>query len=176
MVGPLIYASCGTLQNRLEHVFRAIIEACSPLDIQTVIALGKDALSPEGFGTVPENILLVPYAPQNELLRRANLCILHAGLNTTLDCLENGVPMVAIPIASEQPGIAMRITHLGAGTVIPLSEVNTASVGAAVRTVLTDPTYREAAQTAAREIAKLNPTTEAVRIIEQVLASILTDA
>jgi UDP:flavonoid glycosyltransferase YjiC (YdhE family) len=104
----LIYASCGTLQNRLENVFRTIIEACARLDAQTVIALGKDALPPEVFGEVPENTILVPYAPQTELLRRADLCILHAGLNTTLDCLEVAVPMIAIPIASEQPGIAMR--------------------------------------------------------------------
>ncbi len=173
---PLIYASCGTLQNRLEHVFSAIIEACAPLDAQTVVALGKDALSPEDFGAVPANVLLVPYAPQTELLRRASLCILHAGLNTTLDCLENGVPMVAIPIASEQPGIAMRIARLGAGTVVPLAESNAATVGAAVQEVLTHDTYREAAQAAAREIAKLTPTAEAVRIVEQVLASTLTNA
>jgi zeaxanthin glucosyltransferase len=173
---PLIYASCGTLQNRLEHVFRAIIEACAPLDAQVVIALGKDALSPESFGTVPANIKLVPYAPQAELLRRASLCILHAGLNTTLDCLENGVPMVAIPVASEQPGIAMRIAHLGAGTVVPLAEVSAVSLSTAIQTVLTEPTFREASQSAAREIAKLHPTTAAVRVIEQVLAAPLARA
>ncbi len=173
---PLIYASCGTLQNRLEHVFRAIIEACAPLDAQVVIALGKDALSPESFGTVPNNIKLVPFAPQTELLRRASLCILHAGLNTTLDCLEKGVPMVAIPIASEQPGIAMRIAHLEAGTVVPLADVNASTVGAAVQTVLTDPKYRDAAGKAAAESAKLNPTAHATRIIEQVLSSVLTSA
>jgi zeaxanthin glucosyltransferase len=167
---PLIYASCGTLQNQLEHVFQAIIEACAPLEAQTVIALGKDALSPEAFGAAPTNIKLVPYAPQTELLLRASLCILHAGLNTTLDCLENGVPMIAIPIASDQPGAAMRIAHLGVGIVLPLAEVNATSIGAAVHTVLTQPTYREAAQSAVREIAKLHPATEAVRIIEQVLA------
>jgi zeaxanthin glucosyltransferase len=173
---PLIYASCGTLQNRLEHVFRAIIDACAPLDAQLVIALGKDALSPESFGPLPANIKLLPYTPQAELLRRASLCILHAGLNTTLDCLENGVPMVAIPIASEQPGIAMRIAHLGAGTVVPLAEVSAARLGTAIQTVLNQPSYREAAQSAAREIATLRPTTAAVRVIEQVLASALASS
>jgi len=166
---PLIYATCGTLQNRLEPVFRAIIEACAPLEAQTVIALGKDALSPELFGQVPSNVLLVPYAPQAELLRRASLCIFHGGLNTALDCLENGVPMVVIPIASEQPGIAMRIARLGAGSVVPLAEVNAENVGAAVQQVLGQPSYRDAAESAAREIEKLQPAAEAVRIIEQIL-------
>ena len=84
--------------------------------------------------------------------------------------------MVAIPIASEQPGIAMRIARLGAGTVVPLAEVSATSIGSAVQTVLTQHTYREAAQFAAREIAKLHPTTEAVRVIEQVLALTLASA
>ena len=44
---PLIYASMGTLQNRLEHVFRIIAEACAGLDAQLVLALGrKDATAP----------------------------------------------------------------------------------------------------------------------------------
>ena len=173
---PLIYASCGTLQNRLEPVFRAIIEACAPLDAQTVIALGKDGFQPDFFGELPANIKLVSYAPQAELLQRARLCILHGGLNTTLDCVEYGVPMVAIPIASEQPGIAMRIAHLGAGTVVPLAEVSTETVGAAMQKVLTEPSYREAAQSAAREVAKLQPVSDAVRIIEQVVATVLAGA
>ena len=169
---PLLYASCGTLQNRLDYVFRAIIEACAPLDAQTVVVLGKDALSPECFGEMPSNIKLLTYAPQTELLRRASACIFHAGLNTTLDCLENGVPMVAVPIASEQPGIAMRIAHLGAGTVVPLAEVNGTTIGSAIKIVLTEPKYRHAAQSAANEISKLNPKVRAVDIIEQVLGSV----
>jgi zeaxanthin glucosyltransferase len=95
---PLIYASSGTLQNRSEHVFRAIIEACAPLDAQTVIALGKDALSPEIFGAVPANIKLVPYTPQVELLRRASLCILHAGLNTTWTVSKTASPWSRFPL------------------------------------------------------------------------------
>jgi len=41
---------------------------------------------------------LVVYAPQLELLAKARLTITHAGLNTVLDSLSNGVPLVAIPI------------------------------------------------------------------------------
>ncbi len=66
----------------------------------------------------------------------------------------------------------MRIARLGAGTLVLLAEVNAARLGTAIRTVLTQPTFRDAAQSAAREIAKLPPTTAAVRVIEQVLVTI----
>ena len=171
---PLLYASCGTLQNRLEHVFRAIIDACTTMDVQAVIALGRDGLAPESFGEVPENVLLVRYAPQRALLARAAICITHAGLNTTLDCLEAGVPMVAIPLASEQPGIAMRIAHIGAGVVLPLAEVGAATVADAVETVRREPAYREAAISTAKEIAKLAPAETAVALIEDVLRAMGT--
>jgi zeaxanthin glucosyltransferase len=167
---PLIYASCGTIQNRLENVFRAMIEACAPFQAQTIISLGGDALTPTLFGSVPPNIKVVPYAPQRPLLERASLCINHAGLNTVLDSLEFGVPMVSIPIASDQPGTATRTKRLGAATVIPVAELSAARLSLEIQSVLANSSYREAAKAAAEEIGKLNPVAEAVRIIERVLS------
>ena len=40
---PLVYASLGTVQNRLLWIFEAIAEACQDLDVQLVIALGGGA-------------------------------------------------------------------------------------------------------------------------------------
>jgi UDP:flavonoid glycosyltransferase YjiC (YdhE family) len=42
---PLIYASMGTLQNRLSGVFQNIAEACMGLDAQLVIALGGGSIA-----------------------------------------------------------------------------------------------------------------------------------
>jgi zeaxanthin glucosyltransferase len=164
---PLIYASLGTLQNRLKPVFDAIIQACRTLPAQVVVALGQDALSPESFDPVPENVLLFPYVPQEEILKRAAFCITHAGLNTVLDCLSNGVPMVAIPIASEQPGIAMRLAYCGAAKVLRLEELQTETLRAAIQTVFETASYREAAGRIADEIAGLRPLEEACSIIER---------
>lgn len=98
---PLIYASMGTLQNRLSGVFQNIAEACAGLDAQLVIALGGSS-SPESLPELPGSPLVVGYAPQLELLQRATLAITHAGMNTTLESLSNGVPMVAIPVANDR--------------------------------------------------------------------------
>jgi zeaxanthin glucosyltransferase len=66
-------------------------------------------------GPVPSNVIVVDQAPQIELLKRATLCITHAGLNTALESLAYGVPMVAIPIGYDQFGVAARIAYHGVG-------------------------------------------------------------
>ena len=58
---------------------------------------------------LPGNPLVVGYAPQLELLSRATLTITHAGLNTALESLSAGVPMVAIPVGNDQPGVSARL-------------------------------------------------------------------
>jgi zeaxanthin glucosyltransferase len=65
-----------------------------------VLSIGNN-LNQNELGTVPANALVVRNAPQIELLKRAILCITHAGLNTTLEALAQGVPMVAIPVGLE---------------------------------------------------------------------------
>jgi UDP:flavonoid glycosyltransferase YjiC (YdhE family) len=93
------------------------------LDAQLVISLGGGN-NPESLPNLPGNPLVVGYAPQLELLEKATLTITHAGMNTTLECLTNGVPMVAIPVANDQPGIAARIAWTGVGEVVPLKKVS----------------------------------------------------
>jgi MGT family glycosyltransferase len=102
---PIIYASLGTVQNGLEWIFRIILEACAGLDAQLVLSLGGN-MDPAEFSGMRGNAVVVKFAPQLELLEQAALCITHAGLNTVLESLACGVPMVAIPITNDQPGVA----------------------------------------------------------------------
>lgn len=76
---PLIYASMGTLQNRLQYVFEYIAEACAELEAQLVISLGGSAV-PETLPKLHGTPLVVKFAPQLELLQKASLVITHAGL------------------------------------------------------------------------------------------------
>ena len=114
----------GTLQNNLQGTFRTIMDACAPLDVQVVLSLGGSALPESELGEIPKNVILVPYAPQLELMARAKLCITHAGLNTALDALTYGVPLLAIPITNDQPGVAARIEATGTGETLPLDQLD----------------------------------------------------
>ncbi|MCU1224061.1 MAG: hypothetical protein JWQ42_2154 [Edaphobacter sp.] len=165
---PLVYASLGTLQNGSEAVFKAIAEACAGLNVQLVLSLGG-GLDPVRLGTLAGNPIVVRYAPQLQLLKRAAAVITHAGLNTVLESLAEGVPLVAIPMGNDQPGVAARVAAQGAGIVIPRRQMNVQRLRSAVRSVLDDPKYRAAAcnlQTAMQQVDGLE---RAADIIEDTL-------
>jgi len=118
---PLIYASMGTLQNRVPKVFQTIATACAALEVKLVISLGGGGVK---LGPLPGNPTVVDYAPQLELLSRSSLVITHAGMNTTLESLSQGIPLVAIPVTNDQPGVAGRVLHHGLGQVVTLSHLS----------------------------------------------------
>jgi MGT family glycosyltransferase len=165
---PVIYASMGTLQNGMEWVFRAIADGCSGMGAQVIISLGGN-LDIAQFAGLPGEPLVVKFAPQIDVLKRASLCITHAGLNTALESLAQGVPMVAIPITNDQPAVGARIAWTGAGRVVPLNKVKEGALRAAVSEVMGTPSYREGARRLQAEIAGLNSLERASEIVESVL-------
>lgn len=166
---PLVYASLGTLQNQKLGIFKTIAAACEPLDIQLVISLGG-AASPDQVLPLPGHPIVVKYAPQIDLLQRAALVITHAGMNTTLEALSYGVPLVAIPITNDQPGVAARIQWTGTGQAIPLKQLTLERLRASIRTVMTVNTYRDNAQRLKTAIQQSGGVGQAADILEKVIS------
>ena len=165
---PLVYASMGTLQNGSEDIFRTIAAACAGLDVQLVLSTGGSR-DPESLGELAGGPIVVRYAPQLELLQRASVVVTHAGLNTTLESLAEGVPMVAIPMGNDQPGVAARIEYHGAGIVLPLRRVNAQRLRDAINAVLRESGYRVAAQRVQAAIREANGLELAADVIESSL-------
>ncbi len=165
---PLIYASLGTLQNGSEAIFRAIADACAGIEVQVVLSLGG-GLDPATLENLAGDPLVVSFAPQLELLKRAALVITHAGLNTVLEALSEGVPLVAVPLGNDQPGVAARLKARGACVVVSRHRLSSARLRKAILRVLHDPRYRNAAQALQKSIQEVNGPDRAVDHIEQVL-------
>jgi zeaxanthin glucosyltransferase len=168
---PLIYASMGTLMNGRADVFRAIVAALAKhKDLQLVLSMG-DQVDPEQIGPVPSNAIIVKRAPQLELLKQASVCITHAGLNTVLESLAQGVPQLAIPITYDQPGVAARIAHRRTGVVTALDKLTSDHLAFLLNEVLRDATYRENARKVQRAIAEANGLSVAADLIEESLGA-----
>jgi MGT family glycosyltransferase len=164
---PLVYVSMGTLQNGILRTFRMIAEACAGLDLQLVISLGGGQ-DPALLGDLPGDPVVVGYAPQLDLIQQSVLTISHGGLNTTLESLARGVPMVVLPVTYEQPGIGARVEWSGVGCSIPVGRLTVERLRSAVRTVLNDPAYRERAAKLQASIEAADGLNRAADLIEGV--------
>ncbi|HEV2343415.1 MAG TPA: glycosyltransferase [Actinocrinis sp.] len=162
---PLIYATMGTLVNRKQSVFRTFAEACADLDVQLVISLGnKGAQIPRDF---PGDPIVVDYAPQLDLLKRASLYIGPGGMNSLMHSLANGVPMVLVPVTYDNPGVAARAKYHGVGEFIPVGKLSARKLRAKIETVLSNTTYRDNAQRYQDTIREMKAVTRAADIVEE---------
>ncbi len=164
---PLIYASLGTV-NRHPHVYAAIAESCAGLDAQLVLSLGGTG-DPKEFSRFPGSPLIVTFAPQLELLKRAALTITHGGLNTALESLAEGVPLVAIPINFDQFGVAARIRWNGTGEFVKAAGLRPDKLRRVIRKVLDEPHYRQNALRMQDAIRQAGGAEQAAEIIEEVI-------
>ena len=167
---PLVYASLGTLQGSRMDLFRCIAEACEGLNVQLVLN-HVGGLTPQQETELPKGPLVVGYAPQVELLSRTRLTITHAGLNTVLDSLIHGVPMVTVPITFEQPAIARRVEWTGCGRSVQLSTLNAARLKKMVREVLEEPKYLESSRRIAESIRMAGGVQRAADLVEVAVIS-----
>src|SRR5262249_22322505 len=112
-------------------------------------------------------VLTVAYAPQIDVLKRSSLCITHAGLNTVLEALSFGVPLLALPITNDQPGVAARIAHKKVGLVISQEELSSADLPALITQAVEDSTFRASAGHIGESISKTDGLATAARLIEE---------
>jgi zeaxanthin glucosyltransferase len=100
------------------------------------------------------------------LLKRATLCITHAGLNTTLEALGQGVPVVAIPIGYDQPGVAARIAYHGVGEFVEVGDLTGERLSDLIQRVQANPNYRDRARYFQKVIAQTQGLDLAADVIE----------
>jgi MGT family glycosyltransferase len=136
-----------------------------------VISLGGGQ-DPALMGELPGDPVVVGYAPQLELIRRSALTISHGGLNTALESLERGVPMVVLPVTYDQPGVGVRVERSGVGRSIPVGRLTVDRLRDAVRLVLGDPAYRKRAGRLQSSIEAADGLNRAADLIEAAFGTV----
>jgi zeaxanthin glucosyltransferase len=139
---PFVFASLGTLQGGRFALLRRIAMACKEAGAQVLVAHcnGLDA-SQEASLEQAGATWVTGFAPQRAALARADAVVTHAGLNTVLDALAAGTPMLALPIAFDQPGVAARVTHAGAGLRLMPALASVGAMSRALKRLLDEPEF-----------------------------------
>lgn len=142
---PVLYISLGTAFNNQPQFFKDCFEAFRGQDWQVVLSRGRQ-VDPTILGPIPDNFLVAPYVPQLAILPRTKVFVTHCGMNSTMESLFYGIPMVTVPQQSEQAMTARRIADLGLGIPLERETVNVATLREAIERVAHDPAYYERAR------------------------------
>lgn len=167
---PLIYASLGTTRKADPEIYQRIASACTGLDVQLVITLGGRR-NPQAFENISRNTIVVADAPQLELLKRAELVITHAGPNTVLETLLSGLPMLALPLALDQPAVAARLEALGVAEVMSGQHCSKDEIRAAVHRLLRQSRFKASARRIQAQLQPLRGAERAASIVEKSLTN-----
>lgn len=165
---PIAFCSLGTVQGWRFSIFEAAAATAERLGLQLMIA-HNGKLNPDQITQLSSRAIVYDFVPQLQLLRQASLAILHAGLNSTLDALSCGVPVVAIPLAFEQAAIAARLERSGAGLIVERYLVR-AKLTKACEAALNSSSLRTSAKRLAQQIADAGGVNRAADLVEQALA------
>lgn len=171
---PLVFCSLGTQSYRIPGALRFFSEvvaaAASRPDWQFVIALGSRYSSGD-FRAIPDNAILVPFAPQVQLLQRASLVVTHAGLGTIKESISFGVPMLAFPLLYDQPGNGARIAYHGLGEVGDFNAVTAPEMADMIDRALADRELRGRVAEMRRSFAELDQRRPGLAFIQNELAN-----
>lgn len=140
--GRTLFISLGTVFNNQTEFFRSCFEALADQPWTVVLSHGF-RVDPADLGPAPANFLLAPSVPQLPVLERSQLFITHGGMNSTMEALWYGVPLVVVPQMPEQALTARRVSELGLGVDLDPRAITAEKLAEAVRTVGSTPSYQE---------------------------------
>ena len=168
----LVYSSLGSYWAADTGLLRRIVEVFTRHpEWELVVGLGGRA-DPSTLGPVPDNVLVLAWAPQVEILASADAAIVHGGSAGLNECIVSGVPMLVCSTGHlDQNGVAARVGYHGIGRACDGADVGSDRIESLLHEVLTDPgiaaRVSDLSELAARPATRM----AAVELLEEIAAS-----
>jgi UDP:flavonoid glycosyltransferase YjiC (YdhE family) len=139
------------------------------LEVDALVTVGPVG-DPSALGPLPHSVRVERFVPQGVLLPHVDLVAHHGGSGTMLGALAHGLPQLVLPHGADQFLNAQALLDCGAGRRLLPEELTSDAVALAVRALLSEPEYRDAARGLAGEIAAMPAPAETVPKLEQLAA------
>ena len=153
-----MYVTLGTVFNR-PALLRQLIDGLDG-SVSALVTTGRN-VDPESLGAWPANVRVERFVPQEQVLPRCAAVVAHAGSGSVRGALAHGLPLVLVPQGADQFDNAARCAAAGAAVVVRPQELTAEAVRLALKRVLEDPSFAEAARRVQAEIRAM-PTAEEV--------------
>jgi UDP-glucoronosyl and UDP-glucosyl transferase len=165
---PVVYVTAGTEPASGMAPWAAMIRALGSFDIDAVATIGNH-LDPATLGAIPENVRIERFVPQDLLLDRASVALSHGGAGSLLGAARRGVAQLLIPLVADQWENADAASGAGVAVTCELDQRSDTEIRSALRRLLFEPPFRDAALRVAAEVAAMPSPADHVATIEALL-------
>jgi UDP:flavonoid glycosyltransferase YjiC (YdhE family) len=140
----LVYAGFGSVfSSELPFVRRLIEVFTERPEWELVISL-SGRIAPSDLGPLPDRVHALPWAPQMDVLKHADVVVTHGGVNTVDECVVSGVPMlVYCGGETDMAGTTARVVHHGIGIAGDPRRDGAADIRAHIDRLLREPHFRD---------------------------------
>jgi UDP:flavonoid glycosyltransferase YjiC (YdhE family) len=150
---PLAYVTLGTIHGDVD-VLRKVIAGLARLEMAVLVGAGP-SVDPVDLGVLPKSVQARQWVPQGRLWPYVDVTVHHGGSGEMLGAAAAGVPQLIIPGSVDQPTNARVIVQVGAGLSVAQTEVTADAVAAKVGIIISEESFRAAAERLRAEIAQM---------------------
>lgn len=129
-----VLVSLGTAACGWSEFFPLIVDALGDTEWHVVLSTGATT-TPDELGDLPSNIEAHQRVPQLDVLRHVDAFVTHGGMNSLMESLYHGVPLVVFPQMNEQRANAIRVAELGVGVALERADTDAAMLRDAINQV-----------------------------------------
>lgn len=164
---PLVYCSLGSFWAPDADFLKKVIDIFRKR-MDWDLALGLGGAGREMFiDDAPANVFTFDWAPQRELLQRANCAISHGGVSTINECLASAVPMLIYSTKKvDQNGNAARIAYHKLGLCADKDTDSAENIEANIGTCLASTEFKQNLSQMKETLENYKAENVAIRILE----------
>ncbi len=141
---PRVYVSLGTFLSSRVDLLRVIADGLRTVPVDVVMAIG--AADPAAMGDIPPGWVVRPFLPQVAVLERCDVVVTHGGNNTITESLRAGLPMLVLPLSTDQFAGAADLARAGFGVTLDARSASAEEVATAVLDLVGGPASARAAE------------------------------
>src|SRR3954471_8603414 len=162
---PLVYLTSGTEPAAAQAPWTAALEALGDLDVDALATIGRH-IDPVTLGTIPPNVRVEQFVPQQFVLDRAAVIMSHAGAGSLLGAAAAGVPQLLNPLWADQWENADAASGAGVAITCELDRRSASDIATALQQLLREAEFDDAASRVSAEIAAMPAPVDHVPTIE----------
>ncbi len=162
---PVVLVTQGTVAVDGDELLRPTLDALADEDVLVVAVTGGP--DPAELGPLPANARVERFLPFDRLLPLVDIYVTNGGFGGVQLALSHGIPIVAAGKTEDKAEVSARVAHTGVGINLRTQHPKAGQIRAAVRQILAEPSYADAARRIQAEITASGREDHAADLLEQ---------